>query len=368
MSTRRALSFGRMLPRLVVASGLLSLVLLIPVAKTEPEQKVDGRVVRQAAAALAAPDLSARIADLGEGFDGRVGISVRDLTEGWTTNFDGDTAYPQQSVSKLWVALAALDAVDRGRLALEDTVTIRPENLSVFHQPIRARVVSAGAYAATIRQLLAGAISQSDNTANDVLLSTVGGRAVVQAAVNARGLAGITASPSERDMQTETAGLEWRREYSFEHSFWNDRDKLPLEFRRVSLDEYLAHPPDAATPNGMVNALDRLHAGKLLGPRSTQLLLQLMFEAETGPSRLKAGLPPGWTLAHKTGTGQVLGPVATGFNDVGVITAPDGHAYAVAVMIAQTRTSIETRQDVMVAVARAIVAHHDRELASQAGT
>jgi beta-lactamase class A len=359
----RSMPLARLLTRVAVAGGLLSLVLLIPVAKTEPEQKVDGRVVRQAAATLAAPDLTARITELGEGFDGRVGIAVRDLKEGWTTNFDGDAAYPQQSVSKLWVALAVLDAVDRGRLALQDTVTIRPDDLSVFHQPIRARVVGAGAYAATIRQLLSGAISQSDNTANDVLLNAVGGRAVVQAAVNARNLAGITASPSERDMQTETAGLEWRREYSFAHSFWDDRDKLPLEFRRVSLDEYLAHPPDAASPNGMVNALDRLHAGRLLGPQSTALLLQLMVEAETGPSRLKAGLPPGWTLAHKTGTGQVLGPVATGFNDVGVITAPDGHAYAVAVMIAQTRTSIETREQVMVEVARAIVAHHDRQAA-----
>jgi beta-lactamase class A len=86
----------------------------------------------------------------------------------------------------------------------------------------------------------------------------------------------------------------------------------------------------------------------------------LLAETETGPSRLKAGLGRGWTLAHKTGTGQVMGPVATGFNDVGIMTAPDGHAYAVAVMIAQTRTSVPAREALMVEVARAVVAHHDR--------
>ncbi len=361
MPRRRAnLPLSRLLPRLAVAGGLLSLVLLVPTAKTAPEPKVDSRVIRQATGELAAPDLAARIQVLGKGFDGRVGIAVRDLDEGWSVNFDGDGAFPQQSVSKLWVALAVLDAVDRGRLALEDSVVVRKADLSVFHQPIRAKVAATGAYAASIRQLLSGAISQSDNTANDVLLSTVGGRSVVQGVVDGRKLSGITASPSERDMQTETAGLEWRPEFSFEHSFWTERDKLPLEFRRASLDEYLSHPPDAASPNGIVSALGRLHDGKLLGRDTTGLFLQLLAETETGPSRLRAGLEPGWTLQHKTGTGQVMGRLATGHNDVGLLTAPDGKVYAVAVMIDQTRTGIRARVGLMGVVARAVVAHHDR--------
>ena len=44
----------------------------------------------------------------------------------------------------------------------------------------------------------------------------------------------------------------------------------------------------------------------------------------TGPNRLKGGLTPGWTLSHKTGTGQELGGVQAGYNDVGILTAPDG--------------------------------------------
>src|SRR3546814_1627452 len=35
----------------------------------------------------------------------------------------------------------------------------------------------------------------------------------------------------------------------------------------------------------------------------------------------------GWRIAHKTGTGQDFGRRTAGFNDVGVLTAPDGRRY-----------------------------------------
>ena len=44
---------------------------------------------------------------------------------------------------------------------------------------------------------------------------------------------------------------------------------------------------------------------------------------------------------------------------MGLITAPDGHAYAVAVMIASTRRPIPERQALMAAVTRAVVDLHD---------
>src|SRR4051794_14000742 len=56
-----------------------------------------------------------RVNDLGRQFNGRVGIAVRSVNEGWTVGWKADDYYPQQSVSKFWVSLAALDAVDKGR-------------------------------------------------------------------------------------------------------------------------------------------------------------------------------------------------------------------------------------------------------------
>lgn len=348
----------RVLGHGALAAAVISLVFLIPGRKPAPEPRPDPLLVRQAHAERSAPDLAVRLTRLGQAFDGRVGIAVRDLDEDWTASFDGDTVFPQQSVSKIWVALAVLDAVDRGALALHDTIQVRREDLSVFHQPLRRQVGRRGAEV-TVDQLLALAISHSDNAANDILLRLAGGRAAVAEAVKSRKLQDIRASPSERDIQTRTAGLEWRPEYSFARTFWRDRAQLPLEYRRAALDAYLADPPDGASPDGLVEALDRLTEGKLLGRASTDYLIRLMAESETGRSRLRAGLAPGWTLAHKTGTGQVMGEVATGFNDVGIMTAPDGHRFAVAVMIAQTRAPVEDRQALMAEVARAVIDHHD---------
>ena len=68
-----------------------------------------------------------------------------------------------------------------------------------------------------------------------------------------------------------------------------------------------------------------------------------MGSTKTGANRLKGGLQPGWSLSHKTGTGQVLGSVQAGYNDIGILTAPDGRSYAVAVMIKKTSVPLPTR-------------------------
>ena len=79
-----------------------------------------------------------------------------------------------------------------------------------------------------------------------------------------------------------------------------------------------------------------------------------MHAARTGPMRLKGGLPAGWSIAHKTGTGQDFEGAAIGINDVGLLTAPDGHTYAVAVMMRQTRKPVPARLAFMQAVTRTV--------------
>src|SRR5258708_24061061 len=61
-----------------------------------------------------------QVNDLGRSFDGRVGIAVRSVDDGWATGWKADELYPQQSVSKLWVSITAMDAVDKGRVPLDD--------------------------------------------------------------------------------------------------------------------------------------------------------------------------------------------------------------------------------------------------------
>jgi beta-lactamase class A len=116
-----------------------------------------------------------------------------------------------------------------------------------------------------------------------------------------------------------------------------------------------------------VTALARLQSGELLSPRSTQRMLSIMSQTRTGRQRLTGGLAEGWSIAHKTGTGQILGTTQAGYNDIGILTAPDGRHYAVAVMIGRTAAPNITRMQLMQNVTRAVIAYHDNNARSGIG-
>src|SRR4051812_32898304 len=66
------------------------------------------------------PALVDRLNALEAGWGSVVGIAVSDIDAGWTAQAAGLVVEPQQSVSKLWVAMTVFDAVDHGRLHLDD--------------------------------------------------------------------------------------------------------------------------------------------------------------------------------------------------------------------------------------------------------
>ena len=310
---------------------------------------------------IAAPKaLRDRIDALGKAFDGRVGIAVRSIDDGWETGWKDHELYPQQSVSKLWVSVTALDAVDRGRIALDDQVTLTRDDLTLFHQPIAAEVLKDGSYTTTLGDLMVRAITTSDNTANDRLMRAVGGPQAVRSMIARKHLGAIRFANGERAMQSKIAGLDWSQDYAIGGKFFEVRDTLPIKRRSAAFNRYIADPYDGAAPSAIVGALAKLKRGELLSPSSTEHLLDIMSHTHTGPNRLRGGLEDGWTLSHKTGTGQELGGVQAGYNDIGILTAPDGKSYAVAVMIKKTSTPLSTRMTLMHNVVQAVIDQHDR--------
>ncbi|MBL8773510.1 MAG: serine hydrolase [Phenylobacterium sp.] len=297
--------------------------------------------------------LQARLGELVAAYGEEVGVSVTDVQAGWTAGVDQDRPYPQQSVSKLWVAIAIMKAVDEGRLDTEAWVTLTDEDRSVFFQPVAYNIGASG-YQTQLAGLLRRALVESDNAANDRLMRELGGPDAVSAVLEDMGLTQVKVGAYERDLQARTAGLVWQASYGFGWNFQAARQALPLETRQAAMDAYLADPPDGASPAAITAALAALHRGELLSPASTQYVIGLMTQARTGPRRLKGGLPPGWTIAHKTGTGQDFRGASVGINDVGLITAPDGRTYAVAVMLRHTRQAVPARLALMQAVTRAV--------------
>jgi beta-lactamase class A len=255
------------------------------------------------------------------------------------------------------VAITAMDAVDRGAVSLSDQVTLGRGDLTLFHQPL-ARKILGGGHTTTLGALLSTAITESDNTANDKLMRSIGGPDAVRSMIARKGLGAIRFYNGERALQSKIAGLIWSQSYSVGNAFYQARSALPMSVRRAAFERYIADPYDGASPRAIATALARLKKGELLSPQSTRRLLSIMGQTRTGKARVRAALPHGWQWSHKTGTGQVLNGRIAGLNDIGLLIAPDGTAYGMAIMTVANRSD-GSAQALMQDVAKAVIAAHD---------
>jgi len=298
------------------------------------------------------------ITALGRSFGGKAGIAIVSLSDGWEADWNAGSLFPQQSCSKLWVAITALDEVDRGKLSLDRSVPLTRGDLTLFHQPLAAKILDGSLRNITLGELMFTAITQSDNTANDKLLRSVGGPAAVRRMIARKGLGAVRFSNGERDLQSKIAGLKWNPDYSIGSAFFDARSALAMATRQAAFKRYIRDPYDGASPHAIANALAALRSGQLLSPQSTERLLSTMGQTKTGGLRVRAALAPGWEWNHKTGTGQELSGRIAGINDIGLLTAPDGAVYAVAIMTIPDNNKSGDAQKLMRDVANAIEAFH----------
>jgi len=308
----------------------------------------------------AAPtQLRDQVVGLGRAFNGKAGIAIISLRDGWEIDWNAGTLFPQQSCSKLWVAITALDAVDHGQISLSDKVTLGRSDLTLFHQPLREKILGGG-HTTTLGSLMFDAITESDNTANDKLMRSVGGPSAVREMIARKGLGAIRFYNGERALQSKIAGLIWAPSYSLGNAFYAARNALPMAVRRAAFERYISDPYDGASPHAVAGGLASLKRGELLKPASTARLLSIMGQTRTGKLRVRAALAPGWDWNHKTGTGQELGGRIGGINDIGLLTAPDGTVYAVAIMTVPDNNSAGGAQELMRDVAKAVMTAHQR--------
>jgi beta-lactamase class A len=162
----------------------------------------------------------------------------------------------------------------------------------------------------------------------------------------------------ERHLQTEIAGLEWRPEFVDAAVLDRAWAAVPEERRDAAFRAYQKDPRDTATPRGMTKLLQSLVENRLLSASSTRRLLEIMTQTATFPDRLKAGVSPGWILAHKTGTSGTWRGVTAVTNDVGILTAPDYKAISLAVFIADSRAEPSDRAALIAGMARMTIKHY----------
>ena len=69
-----------------------------------------------------------------------------------------------------------MDAVDQGKVSLNDKVTLGRNDLTVFHQPIRDLILGGGSYTTTLSDLLVRAIKKlpaADRWSSDTAETTI---------------------------------------------------------------------------------------------------------------------------------------------------------------------------------------------------
>jgi beta-lactamase class A len=281
--------------------------------------------------AFAQTSLQAKVAAIAKDAKGTVNVSC--MLPGTELNCDLNPHNhpPMQSMYKLPLALTALHLADRGKLlpnqrpgepmdvTLDRTVRFLPTDIIPgSYSPLTDHYPKANVDV-TLREIIRLAVGQSDNGAEEILVRLVGGPPAVQNYMHAIGIAAFHLLYSERDLD---------RDENLQYQDWTE-------------------------PAAAVQLLERLVNNPPVSPVASAFLLQTMTDAVTGPGRLRAGLPPGTVLAHKTGSSGTHGGITAATNDIGLITLPDGRRLAIAVLITDSRADEDTCEAVIARIGRA---------------
>jgi beta-lactamase class A len=249
------------------------------------------------------------------------------------------------------VAAAVLWRIDEGKLSLQQQVTLtRADVLSGSAVPSIGTHFHGERMTFTVEQLLKAAVSESDNTAVDALVKVVGGPQVVTAFLRVHGIDGMHVDLDEAGVGRIFQDLGPGQEVPAKESA-----QASLERHRRGFKAFLAAPYNRSTPDAAVMFLRKLHGRELLTPASTQHLLGLMA-AQTIPNRLRAGVPQGVGLADKTGTSYSLEGKTAAFNDIGILSGPNGHTLIVAAFLTDSSASEAERDALFADIARAAAA------------
>jgi beta-lactamase class A len=263
-----------------------------------------------------------------------------------------DDKFSLQSVMKLMVAMAALEQVDRGQWRLDQSFEFKRSDLSLSHQPITERLGRRESIMVTLDECIELMVTESCSGAADFIIRRLGGPQRVNDFLVRHDIQGMRIDRQERDLQTQIGGITWRPEYIDEDLIEAAYAAVPPAEQDAAFARYLADPRDTTTPAAMANLLQKLLKGQLFSPTSTRYLLAVMERTATGPDRLQAGVPKGWTLGHKTGTSSTHRGVAGATNDVGIARNKAGDWVILVALLRESTLAPRDRDRILADVAR----------------
>ncbi|GAB4102362.1 class A beta-lactamase [Micromonospora taraxaci] len=242
-------------------------------------------------------------------FGARLGVYAVDTGTGRTVEHRSDERFAYAST---WKALAAAEVLDDTTDAELDRVVRYPARDLVAHSPITEKHVAEGM---SLRAVADAAVRYSDNTAGNLLLRHLGGPEGFERKLRAVG-----------DTTTDAA----RYETALNEATPGDRR-------------------DTSTARALAGDLRAYTVGDALTPADRDVLRGWLRGNTTGAALVRAGVPAGWVVGDKTGTG--------GYgtrNDIAVIWPPDRAPIVLAVLSSRD-TKDATPDDALIAEATRVV-------------
>ncbi|MFC4113708.1 class A beta-lactamase [Nonomuraea zeae] len=211
-------------------------------------------------------------------FKGRIGAYAIDTGTGRTIAYRSGESFPLLSTFKAVACAAALNKARTSEPGLMAKVVHWTSAEVKENSPATEKHVRDGM---TVSALCEAAITLSDNTAGNMVLKQIGGPA------------GLT-----RYFRTLKDPVSRLDRWETELNDWTPKEKR-----------------DTTTPAAMGRDLRALTTGSALTAKDRKTLNAWLKANQTGDARIRAGLPPSWTVGDKTGANVPAGLT----NDVAVV-------------------------------------------------
>lgn len=246
--------------------------------------------------AYAAPSsVEAKLAQLESTTKGRLGVAAINTKTGEAVYYRADERFPIASTYKILPVAALLKKSTAQPDILNKNVRYKTPS-SHSWSPVTKEHARQGM---RVQELMAASISYSDMTATDLVVQHLGGP--YRFLDFAKGL-------GDHSLKLDTPG----------------------------------HFAYTSTPAAMSDLLKQIALGDVLPEKERTVLINWMKNTTTGNARIRNGVPRGWVVADKTGSG------AYGVtNDLAVVWAPNGDPIIMAIYYQHKDKSASRRPDII---------------------
>jgi beta-lactamase class A len=241
-------------------------------------------------------------------FDADLGVFAVDTGTGRTVTYQADERFAYASTHKALTAAAVLKQSSEAEL---DRVVAYTKDDLVDYSPVTEKHVDTGM---TLREIGDAAVRYSDNTAGNLLFRELGG---------------------PKGFGRELRRIGDRRTHV---------DRIEPELNEAVPGDVR----DTSTPRTLGTDLQKYALGKVLNREDRAQLTDWLKRNTTGDTVVRAGVPAGWVVGDKTGSGSYGTR-----NDIAVLWPPKGAPIVLAVL-SKRSTQDATRDDALIAQATTV--------------